>query len=121
MFYKKILKPVVFVLLLALPVAFVYYTLRFSVHPHRIDDTVARLDKEIEKEDWESAAYTVKELSNKWQKVRTNIALNAGFDSLLDFEIALARLEKAVQERAAIEAQLELNTLRVIWREFITF
>ncbi len=118
---NKFLKITVFILLLTLPIAFVYLNLRFSVYPARISDTLLRLDSEIEQEDWESAIATVEELNNKWQQVSMHVSLNAGMDSLLDFEIALARLGKAVQRKAILDAQLELDTARVIWREFITF
>ena len=101
--------------------ALAYLSLRQPVHTTDLPATFSRLDSSLEIEDWEYASYSMQEFKEKWNRVRMRILLNAGFDSLLLFESAMARLEKAIRQEALLEAQLELAEIQIIWREFITF
>jgi len=118
---NKYFKATAFIILLILPFAVVYYILQTTVNPAQIFDLLHRLEDQIGDEDWASAEGTVDELVDRWQKVKLYITLNAGFDSLLDFEVALARMQKSVQAEEVLNAHLELETVRAMWREFITF
>ncbi len=96
-------------------------TLRQPIHAAGLPGSFSRLDSYLEIEDWENAVHTMQEVKDKWNRVRMRILLNAGVDSLLMFESAMARLERAIQQKACLEAQLELAEMQIIWREFITF
>lgn len=98
-----------------------HHTLRQPVHAVDIPGTFSRLDSSLEAEDWENAVYTMQEFNDKWNQVKMRVLINAGFDSLLLFESAMARLERAIGQEALLESQLELAEIRIIWREFITF
>ncbi len=105
----------------ALLLVLAHQTLRRPVHAEDIPGTFSRLENYLTVEDWEKASLTMQEFKAKWNRVRTRITLNAGFDSLLMFESAMARLDGAIRQEAQLEAQLELSEIRTIWREFITF
>lgn len=111
----------VILITITLLLALAYLTLRQPVHTADLPGTFSRLDSFLEVEDWENAVYIMQEFKEKWNRVRMRVILNAGFDSLLMFESALARLEGAIRQEALLEAQLELAEIRIIWREFITF
>ena len=109
------------IIVVAVILVLVHQILRRPVHAADIPGTFSRLENCLETEDWENAAEAMQEFKEKWNRVRMRILLNAGFDSLLLFESAMARLERAIRREALLEAQLELAEIRVIWREFITF
>ncbi len=96
-------------------------TLRQPVHSLDIPGSFTNLQYNLKNENWQGAIITVEELKDKWIKVRFRIILNAGIDSLKDFEEALARLEEAVYYEDLLQAQLELASMQVLWREFVTF
>ncbi len=118
---NKYVNVTAFIILLILPFAVVYYILQTTVNPTHIFILLHRLEDQIGDEDWASAEGTMEELTDQWQKVKLFITLNAGFDSLLDFEVALARMQKSVRSEEVLDAQLELEVVRAIWREFVTF
>lgn len=118
---NKYVKAAAFIILLILPFAVVYYILQTTVNPAQIFSLLHRLEDQIGDEDWASAEGTVEELVERWKKVKLHITLNAGFDSLLDFEVALARMQNSVRLEEVLDAQLELEVVRAIWREFVTF
>lgn len=121
-----ILKPglqrlVIIIISLVFLLALAYQTLRQPIHSADLPNSFSRLASYLEIEDRENAVHAMREIKDKWDRVRMRILLNAGVDSLLMFESAMARLEKAIEQEAFLEAQFELVEMRVIWREFITY
>lgn len=83
--------------------------------------TFAGLAAAAESGNWTEAHSRLAELREKWKQARSRVLFNAGIDSLREFEIALARLDKMIQQEEQAGALAELATLRVLWTEFISF
>lgn len=111
----------IIVISLAILLVLAHQALRQPIHTADLPASFSRLDSYLEIEDRENAAMTMQEIKDKWNRVRMLILLNAGVDSLLMFESAMARLERAIEQKAFLEAQFDLVEMQVIWREFITF
>lgn len=69
---------------------------------------------------WEEALSHLHRTQEAWLEVRGLIVLNVGIDSLLFFETALLRLEKAIEYEEVLPALLELSMLEILWEEFVT-
>ncbi len=118
---KVLFRPLLYTVIIISLVLVLNFTVRKPIHTVDLPRSFHGLNEHIEKEEWEEAKVKVEEVNRKWSKIRIYIILNAGLDSILDFEEALARLEKAIEKKALLAAHLELAALQVIWREFITF
>ncbi|MGI6574742.1 MAG: DUF4363 family protein [bacterium] len=118
---NKWLVPLCLILLIPSIIFLLHYTIRKPVLdldlPHTLQATIAAL----EEENWPEAKTRLEELTNKWNTARPRVLLNGDASSLRDFETALARLDRMVQQENKINALAEIATLQVIWTGFLSF
>jgi len=114
----KWLVPIIFILL-------IYFSINYliiePIKETNLPENFSKMKSSIREEEWDDANYYMKEINEQWDRVKMKIFINAGVDSVRDFEDSLARLETAVQEKESLPALMELSTVEVIWEEFITF
>lgn len=86
--------------------------------PHHLDDFIARMETTVAEGRWQEAEREIARLTAAWPRARFWLYLDAGENTIVDFERTVYNLQVEVREKRAPEAQVHLSSLKALIPKF---